>query len=89
MKKSKIAIIKYSNSPEFNTKLEIGNNSAAEFDTKFSGFRLKFGNIIKFSIEFGYRIIADFEFDVKFGPIAVFYNCDFRLSQLESESVSL
>jgi hypothetical protein len=26
----------YSNSPEFNTELEIGNNSAAEFDTKFN-----------------------------------------------------
>jgi len=28
-------MLKYSNSSEFKGKFEIGNNSAAEFDTKF------------------------------------------------------
>jgi len=77
------------NSSEFKGKLKIGNNSAAEFDTKFikivelltksfknllSGirFRKEFGNVDKFSIEFGCRIITNFEFPFKFGRIAIF-----------------
>jgi len=38
----------------------------------FIGFRKEFGNIDKFSIEFGCRIIDNFEFPFKFGRIAVF-----------------
>jgi hypothetical protein len=34
-------------------------------------FRKEFGNIDKFSIKFGCRIIANFEFPYKFGRIAV------------------
>ena len=37
-------------------------------------FRKEFGNIDKFSNEFGCRIISDFEFLFKFGRIAVFIN---------------
>ena len=36
-------------------------------------FRKEFGNIDKFSIKFGCRIIANFDFPIKFGRIAVFY----------------
>ena len=36
---------RYSNSLEFNTELEIGNNSAAEFDTKFNNITELFKNL--------------------------------------------
>jgi hypothetical protein len=60
---------RYSNSSEFKGKLEIGNNSAAEFDTKFINIAELFTKSDStqklFSIEFGCRIITNFEFPFK------------------------
>jgi len=60
---------RYSNSSEFKGKLEIGNNSAAEFDTKFINIAELFTKSDStqklFSIELGCRIITNFEFPFK------------------------
>jgi len=51
-------------------------------------FREEFGNIDKFSVEFGCRIIAIFEFLFKFGRIAVliFYFFSFKRKKIWTSS---
>ncbi len=66
---SKLAIIRQ---PNLKLNLSILSNSNPIKLLSGIRFRKEFGNIDKFSIKFGCRIIANFEFPSKFGRIAVF-----------------